>query len=87
MLATAPPVITQVSWSGEKLGTRDHEGEALGLCYVDRLPEACPSGYYVGLVHRGAAYVIALRGESTDRPRAAVRRVPRQRLPQAAEVQ
>ena len=62
MLA-ASPVITQVTGPVSKLETRDHEGEAIGML-LDRLPEACPSGYLVGLVHKGAAYAIALWGKS-----------------------
>jgi len=63
MLA-ASLLTTEVTGPIRKLETRDHEGEAIGLL-LDRIPEACASGYLVGIVHKGAAYVIELGGESS----------------------
>ena len=49
-----------------RYGMADHECEAIGLV-LHRLPGACPNGYLVGIVHKGAAYAIPLADRESIR--------------------
>lgn len=42
-----------------KYGVADHEAEALGL-FLHRLPDACPNGYILAFIHKGAAHAMRI---------------------------
>ena len=42
-----------------KYFVENREAEALGL-FLNRLPDACPNGYILGLIHKGAAHAMRI---------------------------
>jgi len=56
-MLTARLVIADEVGPVRRYSVAEHEAEALGLL-LHRLPDACPNGYILGLIHKGAAHAM-----------------------------
>lgn len=65
-LLAAKIVTSEAGGPVRKYSVANREAEALGLL-LHRLPDSCPNGHLVGLMHKGAAYAMRLDDASAVR--------------------